>query len=168
MESTITNEVFLQKLTAKFGDAIISSLDDYGMLTVTADSSKNIEILNYLYDEPSLQVQFMTDLTGVHYPEQELAFCVVYHLHSLVNNYRVRFKFFIGGEIPTIATATSVFATANWMERETYDFFGIIFEGHPDLRRILNVDEMVAFPLRKEFPLEDPNRIDKQDYYFGR
>jgi NADH-quinone oxidoreductase subunit C len=67
-----------------------------------------------------------------------------------------------------IPTATVHWDGANWMERETYDFFGVIFDGHPDLRRILNVDDMTAFPMRKEFPLEDPNRVDKKDFYFGR
>ena len=63
---------------------------------------------------------------------------------------------------------TSLYASANWMERETYDFYGIIFDGHPDLRRILNMDEMEYFPLRKEYPLQDATRTDKEDKYFGR
>jgi NADH-quinone oxidoreductase subunit C len=69
---------------------------------------------------------------------------------------------------PHIPTVCKLYRSANWQERETYDFFGIIFDGHPNLKRILNVDDMVAFPMRKEYPLEDPNRIDKNDSYFGR
>lgn len=164
----VTNALVLEKLQAKFGEGIISHDEPYGMLTIVADSKINVEVLQYLFDDEELKFQFMTDLCGIHYPDQELELGVIYHLHSLENNLRVRFKFFVSKSNPTIATATSVYATANWQERETFDFFGIVFEGHPDLRRILNVDSMVAFPLRKEFPLEDPNRIDKKDYYFGR
>lgn len=72
------------------------------------------------------------------------------------------------GDAPHAPTATGLWSSANWMERETYDFFGIIFEGHPNLKRILNVDEMTIFPLRKEYPLEDNTRKDKNDELFGR
>jgi NADH-quinone oxidoreductase subunit C len=71
-------------------------------------------------------------------------------------------------DAPEIDTVSSVFASANWQERETFDFYGIHFSGHPDLRRILNVDEMDYFPLKKEYPLEDQTRTDKDDTYFGR
>jgi NADH-quinone oxidoreductase subunit C len=83
-------------------------------------------------------------------------------------NTRVRLKCFVPIENPTVNTAVNLFSAANWMERETYDFYGIIFEGHPNLKRILNMDEMTVFPMRKEFPLEDPFREDKQDRFFGR
>jgi NADH-quinone oxidoreductase subunit C len=89
-------------------------------------------------------------------------------LHSLTTNTRIRIKVFLSADDVHIPTATSLWEGANWMERETYDFYGVIFDGHPDLRRILNVDDMTVFPMRKEFPLEDPNRIDKKDYFFGR
>ena len=113
--------------------------------------------------------QFLTDLTAVHYPDQagrELA--VVYHLHNLTDNIRLRLKVFTASAQPDVFTATQIYSAANWMERETYDFFGIHFVGHPNLKRILNVDEMEYFPLRKEFPLEDQTRIDKDDAMFGR
>ena len=93
---------------------------------------------------------------------------VIYHLHSLTNNVRVRIKVFLNGDDPVIPTATDLWEGANWMERETYDFFGINFQGHPNLVRILNVDDMTVFPMRREYPLEDPNRVDKKDYFFGR
>ena len=93
---------------------------------------------------------------------------MIYHLHSLRHNIRVRIKVFLPADKPVIPTASNLWKGANWMERETYDFFGIQFEGHPDLRRILNVDEMTVFPMRREYPLEDPNRVDKKDYFFGR
>jgi NADH-quinone oxidoreductase subunit C len=89
-------------------------------------------------------------------------------LHNLLKNKRIRIKTFVTAGNPTIETITDLFASANWMERETYDFYGIIFRGHPNLKRILNVEYMDYYPLRKEYPLEDPTRDDKTDRFFGR
>lgn len=158
-----------QRIQEKFGESVTAVVDSYGLLEITAPRELNLKVLNFLYDDAALQFQFLTDLTGVHYPSQkgsELA--VVYHLHSLKENVRIRFKIFAPIEQPEVYTATGLFSAANWMERETYDFFGILFVGHPNLKRILNVDEMDYFPLRKEFPLEDQTRIDKDDEMFGR
>ena len=69
---------------------------------------------------------------------------------------------------PQVDTIIDLFSCANWMERETWDFYGIVFKGHPQLKRILNMDEMISFPMRKEFPLEDSGRTDKDDRFFGR
>jgi NADH-quinone oxidoreductase subunit C len=164
---SLTNEIIRTRLTEKFGELLTAWEEPYGMLTFTAASDQNLKVMNFLKEE--LGFNFLTDLTAVHYPDrkgEELA--VVYHLHNLVDNVRMRFKVFAPVDKPDIYTATGVFASANWMERETYDFFGVNFVGHPDLRRILNVDEMDYFPLRKEFPLEDQTRIDKDDDMFGR
>ena len=166
---SLTNELIKQRLQEKFGEELTEWDEPYGMLTFTAPKALNIKVLQFLYEDEALQFGFLTDLTGVHYPDQtgeEL--CVVYHLHNLAANVRLRFKVFTGISTPDVFTATSVFPGANWMERETYDFYGINFVGHPDLRRILNVDEMDYFPLRKEYPLEDQSRIDKDDEMFGR
>ena len=84
------------------------------------------------------------------------------------DNVRVRFKIFTDINQPDVYTVTGLFSAANWLERETYDFFGVNFIGHPNLKRILNVEEMDYFPLRKEYPLEDQTRIDKDDQMFGR
>jgi NADH-quinone oxidoreductase subunit C len=165
----LTYEIIEQMLKEKFGDQVSGFVISYGMLEFEAPKEMNLKVLNFLYDEPALQFQFLTDLTGVHYPDQpgrELA--VVYHLHNLKENVRLRFKVFSAIQQPDVYTATGLFASANWMERETYDFFGVNFVGHPNLKRILNVDEMDYFPLRKEYPLEDQTRIDKDDEMFGR
>ncbi|HRI80007.1 MAG TPA: NADH-quinone oxidoreductase subunit C, partial [Cyclobacteriaceae bacterium] len=111
--------------------------------------------------------QFLTTLCGIHYPEQK-TIAVMYQLHNLVSNFRIRLKAFLPEDKPVVQTLTGVFSAANWMERETYDFFGVVFEGHPNLKRILNVEEMIIFPLRKEYPLEDQVREDKNDAMFGR
>jgi len=165
----LNNELIKNKLIEKFGDALTKFDEPYGLLSFEAPKEINLKVLQFLYDDASLQFQFLTDLCGVHYPDEkgnELA--VVYHLHNLVENVRIRFKIFTSIEQPDVFTATKLFSSANWMERETYDFFGINFVGHPNLKRILNVDEMDYFPLRKEYPLEDQSRIDKDDEMFGR
>lgn len=166
---TLTNDHIRQRLTEKFGDAVTHFEEPYGLLSFTAPQALNLKVLQFLYHDPELRFQFLTDLTAVHYPHQpgaELA--VVYHLHNLVDNIRLRFKVFTDIKSPQVFTATQLFSSANWMERETYDFFGVEFVGHPNLKRILNVEEMNYFPMRKEYPLEDQTRIDKDDEMFGR
>jgi NADH-quinone oxidoreductase subunit C len=101
-------------------------------------------------------------------PDQKDDLGIVYHLHNLVDNVRLRLKVFVSTTNPHIHSLTDIFPGANWMERETFDFYGIHFNGHPNLKRILNVDEMTIHPLRKEFPLEDQTRKDKNDSQFGR
>jgi len=165
----LTNEIIKQRLTEKFGDQVSRFEEPYGMLTFEAPKDLNLKVLNFLFDDEQLKFRFMTDLTAVHYPDdkgRELA--VVYHLHNLVDNIRIRFKVFTDINKPDVYTASGLFSAANWMERETYDFYGVNFVGHPKLKRILNVDEMDYFPMRKEFPLEDQTRIDKDDEMFGR
>src|SRR5690606_31626007 len=132
------------------------------------DKEQIIEVLEFLKKDEDLQFIYLTDITAVHYPDRLLPISVVYHLHSFVNNTRIRVKVAISDKNPEIPSATILWQGANWMERETYDFFGVRFVGHPNLNRILNVDDMDVFPMRKEYPLEDPNKVDKKDYFFGR
>lgn len=165
----MTNEFIQQKITAQFGEKVTKFEEPYGMLTFETTAENNIEMLKFLYKDAELQFRFLTDVTAVHYPHdkgRELA--IVYHLHNLVDNARIRFKCFISIEKPDIESATAVYESANWQERETYDFYGVNFVNHPNLKRVLNVEEMDYFPLRKEFPLEDQSRIDKDDEMFGR
>lgn len=165
----LTNEIIQQQLTEKFGDQVYNFESPFGLLTFQSPKEMNLKVLQFLYENENLQFTFLTDLCAVHYPDnkgQELA--VVYLLHNLRENIRVRYKIFTDIQQPDIFTATKLFEAANWMERETYDFFGVNFIGHPNLKRILNADEMDYFPLRKEYPLEDQTRIDKDDAMFGR
>lgn len=165
----LSNELITQRIKDQFGDAVSNFEEPYGMLTFEVRADKNVELLQFLYNDPELSFQFLTDVTAVHYPAyagRELA--VVYHLHNLVANCRIRFKAFIPIAQPDIQTATVLFESANWQEREAYDFFGVNFVGHPNLIRIQNVEEMDYFPLRKEYPLEDQTRLDKDDEMFGR
>ena len=165
----LTNEYIRQKLQEKFADQVSGFLEPYGMLTFESPKEINLKVLNFLYDDEELKFRFMTDLCAVHYPDlsgKELA--VVYHLHNLEDNVRIRYKVFTAIGKPDVYTATGLFSAANWMERETYDFYGVNFIGHPNLKRILNVEEMDYFPMRKQYPLEDQTRVDKDDEMFGR
>ena len=165
----LTNEIIQQKLTEKFGDVLTDWQEPYGMLTFTAPKDLNLKVMQFLYDDAELKFTFLTDLQAVHYPDNKGAeLAVVYHLHNWAANVRIRFKVFTDINQPDVFSATALFQSANFMERETYDFYGVNFVGHPNLIRILNVDEMDYFPLRKEFPLEDQTRIDKDDEMFGR
>ena len=161
------NELVVTKLINKFDRSIELHEVMADMLCITVNKEVIQEALFLLRDDLDLQYNFLTTLCGMHYPANE-EIGVVYHLHSFVNNHRIRIKTSVPVSDPRIATATSVWPSANWQERETYDFFGILFEGHPNLTRILNVEDMVDFPLRKDFPLEDQTREDKDDSYFGR
>jgi NADH-quinone oxidoreductase subunit C len=165
----MTNEIVQQKLSEKFGDQLTEWDSQFGLLSVTAPAAMNLKVMQFLYDSEELRFRFLTDLTAVHYPERkDEELCVVYHLHNLVDNIRLRLKVYVATAKPDVFTATQLFSGANWMERETYDFFGVNFVGHPNLVRILNVDEMDYFPMRKEYEMEDPTRRDKDNEMFGR
>ena len=167
MENLLT--IINEKLKAKFGENIISAEQQYDFPVFTVTREKIIDIIKYLYDDAELGFKFLTTMAGLNYPDnagQELS--VMYQLHNLPKNLRIRLKIFFSVADPVVPTLTGIFPTANWMERQEYDFFGIIFKGHPDLKRILNMDEMNYFPMRKEYPLEDGTRKDKDDTMFGR
>ena len=164
----IANQDIIDKLSAKFGDQISAVSEPFGLLTFETSVAEISNVLSFLKSDPELKFNYLTDITAVHYPEKKEALGVIYHIHSLTNNVRVRIKVFVATATPNIPTATTLWEGANWMERETFDFFGINFTGHPNLVRILNVDDMTVFPMRREYQLEDPNRIDKKDYFFGR
>ena len=165
MEAT---QGIIEILTGKFGAGITSSDLSADIPTVTVSSESIFEIIGFLKNDPSCGYAFLTDICGIHYPDNELPFGVVYHLHNLRENKRIRVKTFVSATVPEVDTMTPLFNAANWMERETFDFYGIIFKGHPNLKRILNVEYLDFFPMRKEYPLEDPTREDKDNRFFGR
>jgi NADH-quinone oxidoreductase subunit C len=161
------DQLVVSKLTSHFKNDIVihEVLIDMLCLTVKKESIPTLMFL--LRDDAELQYNFLTTLCGMHY-QNENQLGVVYQLHSFLHNHRIRIKTFTSLNEPTIPTITTIWPAANWMEREAYDFYGILFEGHPNLKRILNEDEMTAFPMRKDFPLEDQTREDKDDSMFGR
>lgn len=162
------NKRIIDTLKTRFGEELLEVNENSDLLTFTVSKSTIHDFIKYLKEDGSLQFDFLTDLTGVHYPDQELPLGVVYHMHNFRQNLRIRIKTFVLLDDPSVKTVTDLFSAANWMERETYDFYGILFEGHPNLKRILNVEYLDYFPMRKEYPLEDPTREDKDDRYFGR
>jgi NADH-quinone oxidoreductase subunit C len=158
-------------------DALISSFDtdntgsriDYDFPVFEVAKNRIHDVLEFLKNNNDLGFQFLTTMCGVHYPENAgQEFALVYQLHNMEKNRRVRIKTFMASNDLNVPTATDLWLGANWMEREAFDFYGFRFQGHPDLRRILNMDEMNYHPLRKEYALEDAGRDDKQDKYFGR
>lgn len=160
-------EQIVNALKERFEDQLLHTQLQHDFFTITLKKDKIAEIIRYLYDHPELKFQYLTTLCGIHHPElRQLS--VMYQLHNLYSNLRLRLKIYLPEDNPTVDSLTSVFAAANWMERETYDFYGVFFQGHPNLKRILNVDEMIIFPMRKEYPLEDQVRQDKNDAMFGR
>lgn len=166
----LENTTIQEKLSEKFGDKVSNFRMERDMFVFDMLPSVNEEVIAFLKGDEVLRFNFLTDLCAIHYPdaEKERQFVVVYHLHNWIDNVRIRIKTYLNGSKPEIATITTVFNTANWMERETFDFYGIVFKGHPNLRKILNDENMVSFPLRKEYALEDSQRTDKDDRFFGR
>ena len=166
----IETALIQEKIELKFANKVsnFGMQKDIFSFEVTSDSIR--EVILFLKEEEDTNFHFLTDLCGVHYPDNDVdqQFCVVYHLQNWIENTRIRIKTYLNGAQPEIASISDIFLSSNWMERETYDFYGINFMGHPQLKRILNMDEMVSFPMRKEFPMEDNGRTDKDDRFFGR
>jgi NADH-quinone oxidoreductase subunit C len=166
MDSTVQEKV-VNILKERFESEILSVETPYNFLTINLKQENIIEIIRYLYSHPEARFQYLTTLCGIHFPDVK-QIAIMYQLHSLTHNWRIRLKIYLPEDNAVTPTLTTLFSAANWMERETYDFFGVKFTGHPDLRRILNVEDMIMFPMRKEFPLEDQTREDKKDFMFGR
>lgn len=159
-----------EKLVETFGSIVSDFKQDKDIFSFEVTAENITAVILFLKNDPTLRFNFLTDLCGVHYPDNEenRQFAMVYHMHNWFDNKRIRIKSYLNGTNPEIKTLSNIFLCANWMERETYDFYGINFIGHPQLKRILNMDEMTSFPMRKEFPMEDSGRTDKDDRFFGR
>lgn len=166
----LENTLIQEKLTQKFGNSVTNFATMRDIFTLEVNKDKVREVIQFLKDDEELNFHFLTDLAGIHYPDNNVdeQFAVTYQLHNWIENTRIRIKTFLNGENPEVQTITDLFLCSNWMEREAWDFYGIKFTGHPQLKRILNMDEMVSHPMRKEFPMEDGGRTDKDDRFFGR
>jgi NADH-quinone oxidoreductase subunit C len=141
-----------EKVVAATPGAVLGSTFALGELTLTVDPVRVIEVLRFLRDDPAAQFVSIIDISGADYPEREKRFDVVYHLLSPKLNRRIRVKVMTDEEAP-LASATAVWPGADWYEREIYDLFGVLFVGHPDLRRILTDYGFDGYPLRKDFPM---------------
>ena len=145
-----------EHLKEKFGSPVLSTHDFRGDETATIDKKSLVEILRFLKEDPLMDFNLLMDLTAVDYlkfGETQPRFEVVYHLYSLEHNHRIRIKVPVEEKDPGLPTATGLWPAANWYEREVWDMFGIHFEGHPNLKRILMYEEFVGHPLRKDYPV---------------
>jgi NADH-quinone oxidoreductase subunit C len=140
------------KALAALPGAVLGARHAFGELTLTAEAARIVDVLTFLRDDPACQFFCFTDLSGADYPEREKRFEIIYLLLSPTLNQRVRVTIATDETTP-VPSAVSVFPAADWYEREVYDFFGVLFDGHPDLRRILTDYGFDGHPLRKDFPM---------------
>ena len=148
-----SNHSLVKRLKGKFGDAVIGASEFLGQLSIRVGRARITEVCNALKNDSQTPFDYLSDLTCVHYPDnREAPFEVVYNLYSISKNERVRLKVNTNGE--GVESVTSVWPTADWLEREVYDLFGVVFHNHPDLRRILLPPDWDGHPLRKDYPLE--------------
>ncbi len=143
----------LDALKRRFPEAVLEVVYHAGEVTVVIPRERVVEILRFLHDDDLTAMNLLCDLTAVDWPKRDKRFDVVYHLYSIPRNHRLRLKVRVGEGEP-VPSATPVHHAAEWHEREVFDLFGVAFDGHPDLRRILLPDEWKGHPLRKEYPLE--------------
>ena len=146
-------EKILEKLDAHFNDAIESVNEYRGELTVVVRKSKIKDICLFLRDDPDLQFASLRDVCAADYYRPDERYEVIYNLYSIPNKFRLRLKVRVDESDLHVDSVVPVWSTADWAERETYDMFGIVFDGHPDLRRIYMPEEFEYYPLRKDFPL---------------
>ena len=152
-------ETLQQSLESTLGARLKTLVVDRGEVTITVSAADHLEVALALRDDPALRFEQLIDLCGVDYSEYRdepwdgLRFCVVSHLLSVSLNWRLRLKVFCtDDEVPSIASLNEVWSSANWFEREAFDLYGIIFDGHLDLRRILTDYGFIGHPFRKDFP----------------
>lgn len=151
------SQVALDKLKARFGAAVLETHSLFGDDTAVVEPGVWRAAAEFLRDEPALDFNMFIDLCGVDFPQRVPRFEIVLHVYSFAKRQRVRLKTRVGdeeGDGCEVDSIVSVWSGANWFERETFDMMGIVFQGHPDLRRILMYPEFVGFPLRKDYPAQ--------------
>ncbi len=149
----------IERLKERFGTAIVETGSQCGDHTAVVDRAAIRQALEFCKTDPELSFDMLTDLTAVDYlkfpgREDRPRFEVVYHLYSLRHNHRVRLKVRVEEDDAVVPTAVALWPIANWFEREVWDMFGIRFDGHPDLRRLLMYEEFAGHPLRKDYPID--------------
>lgn len=159
------NEAITTLVKTSFSGAIIGSAIFRNELTLVVKKEYIVEVARFLKENKELDFDFLSDLCGVDHVETSGVFEVVYHLYSINKNHRLRLKVPIPSTEPSVSTVTNVWSTANWHERETYDMFGIKFDGHPDLRKILTPDDFEGHPLRKDYPIDGRQPATLRDIY---
>ncbi len=150
----VTEPPLLTRLRERFPEAVIATHAYRGDATAEIAPATLLDVCTFLRDDPESAFDFLADVTAVDYIGTAPRFELVYHLRSIARGQRVRLKTRVSEESPRVASLTSVWRGANWLERETYDMYGIVFDGHPDLRRIYLYEEFQGHPLRKDYPKE--------------
>lgn len=167
-----TEEVIVNALRHRFADIrfepaplVVRGKNPGDQIYVRVEPERLVEVMQFLRDDPSTRFEQLCDLTCVdylHFPDASDRYGVNYSLLSLTHNHRIWIKCFVNDPAPSVPSVTAIWPGAEWMEREVYDMYGVVFEGHPDLRRILTWDEFKAYPLRKDYPLR--GRGEREDY----
>lgn len=147
------NELIVEKLKSLGEDTVVETSDFRGDFSVTVKSDKVLDVAKLLKEDEELKFELCEDVTAVDWAKRKDRFTVVYHVLSLKNNFRIRIKANLEGSSTEIESVASVWKSANWYERETWDMYGIKFKNHPDLRRMYMPEEFEYHPLRKEFPV---------------
>jgi NADH-quinone oxidoreductase subunit C len=153
-----------ERLKKEFLSEIVDVSEFRGQVAITVKRERILDICHFLKVSLDISMDYLADLCGVDYPERRLRFEVVYNLYSIKHRHAIRIKALLPGETPTIESVVYIWKGAGWHEREAYDMFGIIFNSHPDLRRILMPDEWEGHPLRKDYPLRGTGTREYKDY----
>lgn len=143
-----------ENIKEKFPLEVLDITSFRDQVSVSVKREKIIDICRYLHEDPEIRMDYLADLCGVDYPEREFRFEVVYNLYSIKYHHGIRIKALIPANDPSVDSVVPIWSGANWHEREACDMFGIAFNGHPDLRRILMPEDWEGYPLRKDYPLQ--------------
>ncbi len=154
----------VEKIRERFPNEIVHAVQFRDQVSVSVKREKIFEICRFIAEDPGIHMDYLSDLCGVDYPERDYRFEVVYNLYSIKYRHRIRIKALIPADNPSIDSVVPIWSGANWHEREACDMFGIVFKGHPDLRRILMPDDWDGHPLRKDYPLEGPEGWEYKGY----
>jgi NADH-quinone oxidoreductase subunit C len=144
----------VNRLKNKYLNEISDVSEFRGQVFVSVNRDRILDICRFLRDEPDIYMDYLADLCGVDYPDRQYRFEVVYTLYSIRHAHRICIKALVPEDNPSIDSVVSLWSGANWHEREACDMFGIVFNGHPDLRRILMPEDWEGYPLRKDYPLK--------------
>lgn len=154
-----------ERIKERFPQEVLDVTEFKGQVSIIVKRERIKDICKYLHDDPEIDMDYLSDLCGVDYMgKRRLRFEVIYNLYSLKHRHRLRIKALVPEEDPSIDTVTEIWKGADWHERETYDMFGIVFIGHPDLRRILLPEDWEGFPLRKDYPVTGPKDWEWKGY----
>jgi len=147
----------VNRLKTKYLNEIADVSEFRGQVFVSVNRERIGDICRFLHDDPEIYMDYLVDLCGVDYPDRQYRFEVVYNLYSVKHKHRLMLKALIPEDKPSVDSVVPIWAGANWHEREACDMYGIVFNGHPDLRRILMPDDWEGYPLRKDYPLKGPS-----------